>query len=198
MANVMVLGIGGSLKANSASLAALKHALAGAADVGARTELIDVATIALPMFSPDREPDTAVRQLLEQARAAHGLIWSSPLYHGTISGSFKNALDWLELLADDDPPYLADKVVGLISTAGGTQALQAINTMEFAVHALRAWSAPQVVAVQQAWRAIDAQGRVRDPGLASQLEKLGRQVAEAAERFAACHAEPRATVTFAA
>jgi hypothetical protein len=32
-----------------------------------------------------------------------------------------------------DPPFLHDKVIGLISTAGGTHGLQAINTMEFAV-----------------------------------------------------------------
>ena len=39
-----------------------------------------------------------------------------------------------------DPPFLHDKVVGLISAAGGTQGLQAINTMEFATRALRAWT----------------------------------------------------------
>jgi FMN reductase len=30
-------------------------------------------------------------------------------------------------------------VIGLMSAAGGTQGLQAINTMEFAVRALRGW-----------------------------------------------------------
>jgi NAD(P)H-dependent FMN reductase len=39
-----------------------------------------------------------------------------------------------------EPPYLHDKVVGLISAAGGTQGLQAINTMEFVVRALRGWA----------------------------------------------------------
>src|SRR5215510_11216658 len=33
--------------------------------------------------------------------------------------------------------YLTDKVVGLISTAGGTHGLQPVNAMEFAVRALR-------------------------------------------------------------
>jgi NAD(P)H-dependent FMN reductase len=28
------------------------------------------------------------------------MIWSSPTYHGSVSGSFKNALDWLILLAE--------------------------------------------------------------------------------------------------
>jgi NAD(P)H-dependent FMN reductase len=33
------------------------------------------------------------------------------LYQGTISGAFKNALDWLHLLGDRDPPFLHDKVI---------------------------------------------------------------------------------------
>jgi FMN reductase len=36
------------------------------------------------------------------------------------------------------PPFLYDEVIGLISAAGGTQGLQAINTMEFATRVLRA------------------------------------------------------------
>ena len=48
-----------------------------------------------------------------------------------MSGAFKNALDWLILLAENDPPYLANKPIGLVTTAGGVQGLQAINTMDF-------------------------------------------------------------------
>jgi hypothetical protein len=32
-------------------------------------------------------------------------------------------VDWFQLLSDRNPPYLTDKVVGLISTAGGTHGL---------------------------------------------------------------------------
>jgi FMN reductase len=112
------------------------------------------------------------------------MLWSSPLYHGTISGSFKNALDWLQLLGDRKPPYLTDKVVGLISTAGGTQGLQAVNTMEFVVRALRAWAVPLVIPIPQAWRAIQG-GQVLNESIASQLHALGAEVARAAEHFAA-------------
>jgi FMN reductase len=43
--------------------------------------------------------------------ACDAMIWSSPTYHGSVSGSFKNALDWLILLAERDPPYLTNKPV---------------------------------------------------------------------------------------
>lgn len=107
------------------------------------------------------------------------------MYHGTISGAFKNAVDWLYLIADRDPPYLADKVVGLVSTAGGTQGLQAVNTMEFIVRSLRAWAVPLVVPVGPASRVFDAEGSLQDEAARRQLRTLGTEVARVAGLFAA-------------
>jgi FMN reductase len=115
---------------------------------------------------------------------ADGLVWSSPMYNGTISGSFKNALDWLKLLGDRNPPYLTDKVVGLISTAGGVQGLQAVNTMEFVVRALRGWAVPLVMPIAQAWKAFGDKGIPQQDGLTEQLHALGREVARASCQFA--------------
>jgi FMN reductase len=106
------------------------------------------------------------------------------MYNGTISGSFKNALDWLKLLGDRTPPYLTDKVVGLISTAGGVQGLQAVNTMEFVVRALRGWAVPLVIPIAQAWKAFDEQGTSQDSQLTDQLHALGREVARGSCQFA--------------
>jgi FMN reductase len=99
------------------------------------------------------------------------------MYHGTISGSFKNALDWLELLARRDPPYLTDKVVGLISTAAGVQGLQAVNTLEFVVRSLRGWAIPLVIPIAGR-QAFDEEGRIVDERVAEQLRALGREVAD--------------------
>ncbi|MBC7933392.1 MAG: NAD(P)H-dependent oxidoreductase [Rubrivivax sp.] len=182
---IKVVGIGGSLAASSSSLAALKIALEGAAEGGARTELFDLRELELPMYAPDAEAPDSVRRLCEAVYEADGLLWSSPLYHGTISGVFKNALDWLELLGERRPAYLTDKVVGLISTAGGTQGLQAVNTMEFIVRALRGWSVPLVIPIAQAWRVFDDKGNVSDAQIAEQLGSLGREVTRAARQFKA-------------
>jgi NAD(P)H-dependent FMN reductase len=92
----------------------------------------------------DFVPDTA-RRFVEAAHEAHGLVWCSPTYHAVMSSAFKNALDWFELLRNYEPPYLTDKIIGLISTAGGTTGLQAINTMEFVVRALRSWAIPIMI-----------------------------------------------------
>ena len=113
------------------------------------------------------------------------LIWSSPTYHGSVSGSFKNALDWLILLAERDPPYLSNKPIGLVSTAGGVQGLQAVNSMEFIARALRGWSVPLVLPVPQTWRSFDPDGQLADEAIARQLRALGAEVVRAARQFRA-------------
>jgi FMN reductase len=174
-----IVGLGGSLASSSQSRTALAIGLAGAEEAGAETVLLDLRRLELPLYSQETEPTSAVLRMVETIESADGMLWSSPLYQGSISGSFKNALDWLHLPSGN--VYLADKVVGLISVAGGTQGLQAINTMEFCVRALRAWAVPLVVAVPR--------GAVADEATERQLKMLGAEVVRIAEHFVT-EAEP--------
>jgi FMN reductase len=182
-----IVGLGGSLARISRSRAALEIALNGAADAGANTTLLDLRELDLPMYDPDHddEPRETAARLIEACYRADGMLWSSPMYQGTISGAFKNALDWLHVLGSREPPFLHDTVIGLISAAGGTQGLQAINTMEFATRALRAWAVPYVVPILGAARVFDPTGQVRDEGIAQQLRTLGSEVVRVGKRFVA-------------
>ena len=179
---IRIVGIGGSLSKNSTSLAALKLALQGAADAGAEVELIDVGALNLPFYSPEGEAPEAAQRLAESVYQADGLLWASPLYHGTISGSFKNAIDWLQLLGRREPAYLSDKVVGLISTAGGAHGVQAVNTMQAIVHALRGISVSRFVPIPRAWQVFGEAGAIKDAQFESQLKLLGAEVVELARR----------------
>jgi len=185
MSPLTIVGLGGSLARRSHSLAALRVALDGAANEGAATTLLDLRELDLPLYNPDdeREPPAAASQLIESCYAADGMLWSSPMYQGTISGAFKNALDWLHALGSREPPFLHDEVIGLISAAGGTQGLQAINTMEFAVRALRGWAVPYVIPVASAFRVFDADGQITDEAVELQLRTLGAEVVRVATRF---------------
>ncbi len=186
--SLRIVGLGGSLMMPSVSLLALRTALDAAAAEGTDVELLDLRTLGLPLYGSDGRGGSGispgVSQLIRATAEADAMIWSSPMYHGTVSGSFKNALDWLEALADRDPPFLTNKPVGLIATAAGTQGLQAINTMEFAVRALRGWVVPFVVPVNVAHRAFAVDGTAQDHELVRRLATLGRMVAAAARRFA--------------
>jgi FMN reductase len=181
-----IVGLGGSLARSSTSRAALHVALEGAATGGAETTLLDLRELALPMYNPDdeNEPPESAQLLIESCYRADGMLWSSPMYQGTISGAFKNSLDWLHELGSREPPFLHDQVIGLISAAGGTQGLQAINTMEFAVRALRGWAVPYVIPVASAFRVFDSEGQITDEGVEVQLRTLGLEVVRVATRFA--------------
>jgi FMN reductase len=168
-----IVGLGGSLAAGSKSRVALATGLVGAEEAGAETDLLDLRELDLPMYSSETEPTENVIRMVGILESADGLLWSSPLYQGSISGSFKNALDWLHL--PSGTVYLTDKVIGLISVAGGTHGLQAINTMEFCVRALRAWAVPLVVAT--------ARADVLDEAVERQLKMLGGEVVRIAEHF---------------
>ena len=48
-----------------------------------------------------RSISPAAQQFAETAYACDAMIWSTPTYHDSISGSFKNALDWLILPCAD-------------------------------------------------------------------------------------------------
>jgi FMN reductase len=182
---VRIIGVGGSLRAESTSRTALETALDGAAASGADARLISVRDLALPLYTAEHSPPAAALRFADDVYDCDALIWSTPTYQGSVSGSFKNALDWLILLAERDPPYLSNKPIGLITTAGGVQGLQAVNTMEFIARSLRGWSVPMVLPVSQSWQSFDPDGRLKDETVAAQLRKLGGEVARAARQFLA-------------
>jgi FMN reductase len=147
-----IVGLGGSLRQPSRSLTALKETLGMAESHGAETVLLDLRALDLPMFVPTIPPEDyppqcqrAILRLLDEVRRADGMIWSSPTYHGTVSGVFKNALDFYELLADDHHPYLTGKAIGLISINDSTTHAAMMNS----VHELRAWLAPTQVTLHE-------------------------------------------------
>jgi FMN reductase len=155
---LLIVGIGGTARADSATEDALRAALSAAEALGATTRLFGgSALLAQPLYDQhNHEGSKARAELVEAVRAADGLIISSPGYHGSISGLVKNALDGLEDLRDDVRPYLEGRAVGLIVTADGPQAGgSTLAAMRSIVHALRGWPTPLGVVQTPAERAGD-------------------------------------------
>lgn len=189
---IRVVGIGGSLNPTSTSQSALAAALVAARNVGALTELFPLRDLRLPFYEPEwplsAYPAT-VEQLLSAVRQADVLLLSTPGYHGTLAGVTKNALDFLEFLHDDHPPYLTHKLVGLIATAGGEMAaVNAINALAHVAQSLRGVVIPLHVPIARADQAINADGQVIDGRIARRLQDLGTLAVELASRI---RPEPR-------
>jgi FMN reductase len=186
MAGLKVVGLGGSLRAASRSRAALAVALDGASAAGAAVELLDLRRLELPIYNPELEPraPAVVRRLIEPVTRRPGCCGAARCTTGSVSGSFKNAIDWPHMLGSREPAYLHDEVIGLITASGGTQGLQVVNTMEFSVRSLRAWAVPYVVPVPQAARVFADAGEVQDEMIELQLRTVGAEVVRIARRFA--------------
>jgi FMN reductase len=177
---VHVVGIGGSIRSDSQSERALRIALAGAEAEGAKTTMLSGAQLLLPFYDPglpDR-PAEAVR-LVEELRAADGVLLVSPGYHGTVSGLVKNALDYVEDLRQDERPYLDGRAVGCVAAAFGWQAaVTTLTALRSIVHALRGWPTPLGAAVNSAQVSFDADGGCSDPKVEETLRTIGAQVVE--------------------
>lgn len=173
---VFILGINGSNRGESGSLIALKNCLAAVGSAN-ESEVINLSELQLPLFSPDEDysKNAKVRKLRELAEKADGFVWSTPEYHGNMTGVLKNALDFLEI------SNFKNKVVGLIGIAGGSiGAVQAITSMSFCVRNLEAWTCPDIVSISRSKEAFKS-GEIADPAVEKRLRLLGEEVAKWAE-----------------
>lgn len=182
-----IVGIGGTLRAGSSTERAVRTALAEAERLGAEVVALSGAELDLPTYAPERpERSGAARALVEQLRAADGIVVGSPGYHGGISGLVKNALDYTEDLRDDERPYFDGRAVGCIASAAGWQAgSTTLAALRSVVHALRGWPTPFGVTINSRTPVFDPAGTCVDPEVATRLALVGRQVVEFAQGRAA-------------
>ena len=174
----LIVGIGGTTRADSATELALRLACEIAAEAGDEVRLFDGEYLSnLPFYRGPGWSESSAAGMVEAIRQADGLIIASPGYHGTISGVLKNALDYIEELAGDERVYLHDRPVGLIVTAHGHQAASsAMITLRTIVHSLRGWPTPYGAALKIEPDTFDAEGNCTDPDISDQLSIVGSQV----------------------
>lgn len=177
---VRIAAIGGSIRPGSTTEMALRCAATAAQAQGAEVTYVVGRDLLLPIYDVQSdERSEAARTLVEAVRSADGLLIASPGYHGGISGMVKNALDYVEDLSDNDPPYLHGRAVGCISVAHGWQAtVGTLAQIRQTVHALRGWPTPLGGAVNSQVTRFDDAAQPDDSAVADQLATVGRQVLE--------------------
>ncbi len=171
---VKIVGIGGSLRNESYTYQALKIAAQRVEALGAKVEMLDLREMKLPFCDGGDDygeyPD--VKRLQETVKQADGLILATPEYHGGMSGVLKNALDLMSF------EELSDKVVGNISILGGQSNSNSLNQMRVVMRWVHAWVIPEQVAIGQAWKAFDKEGKILDEKLSQRLDKFAQSLVE--------------------
>lgn len=184
MAQIHIVAIGGSTRSDSSTELALRIAGRAAERTGAQVTYVTGADLILPMYDLNESARHPVASgFVESVRQADGLILASPGYHGGMSGLFKNSIDYLEDLREDDRPYLHGRGVGCISTAYGWQAAVAtLQQLRQITHALRGWPTPMGAAINSLVSQFDSDGGCTDESAAATLEMIGQQVVEFAQK----------------
>ncbi len=178
---VIVAGICGSLRDGSYSRRALQLALDGAAELGAKTYIVDLRNYDLPFCDGnntgvEKKPD--VKKMRARVKEADGILLSTPEYHGSFSGVLKNALD---LMGFDE---FEGKMIGLLSVSGGALGgLNGLSSLRAIGRTLHAWVVPDEVSIPRAYQEFDNKGNVKNSKLKEKIMEVGRQVA----RFAYLH-----------
>jgi arsenic resistance protein ArsH len=134
---------------------------------------LHISEAQIPFFDlHETQPPAVVREMCALFLRSELQVWLTPLYHGGMTGVMKNCLDWLELTAKLEKPYLTDKVVGLVAWADGGQAMQGINAMDAVAKALRAWVVPYTVPLVKNHLYSDAHRHEIAPEHTRKLDRL--------------------------
>jgi NAD(P)H-dependent FMN reductase len=183
---VRLLVTSGSARRGSynAALAGVAAGLARAAD--AEVTLLDLRTLALPVYDGDVEAAGMPAGALELQRlfAAHdAFIVAAPEYNSFVTPLLVNALDWASRTkaAGDLPAGLAamgGTVAGMLSASpgafGGARALLFLRS--FLSTSLGMLVVPETAAVGQAHQAFDEQGALKEERQQQAVERVVKAV----------------------
>ena len=134
-----VLGVGSSMRQGSYSTTALNMILDMAKGNEAETKLLDLRQTNLPMLYAAKDDAHEIGQVTELVEWADAYILATPDYHGSMSGSLKNFLDyfWSEF---------AGKTFGYI-VASHEKGLTVMDQMRTAVRQCYGWSIPYGISI---------------------------------------------------
>lgn len=166
-----VVALCGSQRDGSYTRRALEQVLISAERCGGTSELVDVTSLDLPVFDPDRFDAGDAPDLRQRIRAADAVVLGSPMYHGSYASPLKTALDYCSF------DEFEETTVGLLVVSGGGFPTPALEHLRSVARALDAWVLPHQVAIPNAHDAFE-DGRLIDEGLAERVETLGRELVD--------------------
>ena len=163
-----LLGVSGSLREKSRTALAVRRLLDFAEEHGAETRILDLRAIELPLYRPDGPGGSAAElRLGADMRWASAVVLASPDYHGSMSGTMKNFLDynWEEC---------AGKVFGYICSSH-EKGLTVMEQMRTVIRQCYGWSMPYGVSFDG--RAdFDPDGTLKNAKVEARLRMMARDM----------------------
>jgi len=170
METLNILGVAGSMRKDSHGTKILKIVLnIATSKYEAQTNLLELRKVNMPLYNPDLsiQSDINMKKATEQINWADAFILVSPDYHGSMSGSMKNFLDyyWEEF---------AGKTFGYICTSH-EKGLTVMDQMRTTVRQCYGWSLPYGISVNGS-EDFNEEGEVINSLLNKRLKMLARDL----------------------
>src|SRR5690242_9654327 len=166
-----ILGVATSMRRNSHSTRTLRILLEAAQRYGGETRLLDLKQVGIPLYDPSNQPTESaagnIKKISEAVQWAEAFVLASPDYHGSMSGTMKNFLDyfWEEF---------AGKTFGYLCTSH-EKGLTVMDQMRTVVRQCYGWSMPYGISVN-AQQDFNAKGEMTNVTLSRRLTMLARDL----------------------
>jgi arsenic resistance protein ArsH len=115
----------------------------------------------LPVKAPGKEEHSKVQELRQLSQWSEGQVWSCPEMHGTITGVFKNQIDWIPLSIGAVRPTQG-RTLAVMQVSGGSQSFNTVNTLRVLGRWMRMITIPNQSSVPKAYREFHPDGRMKD------------------------------------
>lgn len=186
-----LLAFAGSTRTGSFNKMLIRVAAEGAREAGAEVKLIDLRDLPMPLYDGDLEeseglPEHAVA--LKKLFLSHdGLLLSCPEYNASMTGVFKNAIDWVSRPAPGEKTLecFKGKTCALLAASPG-----ALGGLRGLVHVRALMShlgmivLPEQVAVMKAHEAFDADGKLKDAKQEASVKAIAASLARLTAKIA--------------
>jgi arsenic resistance protein ArsH len=115
----------------------------------------------LPVKGPGLDDHPKVQALRELSLWSEGQVWSCPEMHGTITGVFKNQIDWIPLSIGAVRPTQG-RTLAVMQVCGGSQSFNVVNTLRVLGRWMRMLTVPNQSSVPKAYQEFHDDGRMKD------------------------------------
>jgi FMN reductase len=173
---INILGVAGSVRQESYSTLGLKMVLEEAKKYSSESHLLDLRDRNLPLYDPgapsSNDPsfnnsNNELEKITTVLKWADALILASPDYHGSMSGTLKNFLDYFW----ED---FAGKTFGYI-IASHEKGLTVADQMRTAVRQCYGWSMPYNISINGE-KDFDSEGNLVNSTLVKRIKMLARDL----------------------
>jgi NAD(P)H-dependent FMN reductase len=173
---INILGVAGSMRQESYSTLGLKMVLEEAKKYDSESHLLDLRDRNLPLYDPGapssndssfNNSNNVLEKITTALKWADALVLASPDYHGSMSGTLKNFLDYFW----ED---FAGKTFGYI-IASHEKGLTVADQMRTAVRQCYGWSMPYNISINGE-KDFDSEGDLVNSALVKRIKMLARDL----------------------